>query len=643
MLMRLLRSHLRPYGKTLLLIVALQTVQTTAALTLPTVTARIIDDGVLAQPKPDIGFIHTWGGLMVVVAFVQVVFAVAAMYYGAKVAMSFGRDLRKNLFHQVTDFSAREVGTFGVPSLITRITNDVQQVQMLVVMACTMAIAAPITMVVGVILAVRQDIGLSIVLVIAMPVAAIVLGFIVAQMVPAFRLMQERIDQVNRVLREQITGIRVVRAFVREPARGAPVRRRERRPHRGVVEGRPLDVVDVPDGQLPHQRVERRRAVARREPRELGRDPSRHARRVPHVPRPDPHVGRDGHVHGLDDPAGVGVGRPHPGGARHAAERRPAGQPRARRRPTRRARVPRCRLPLSRAPSTRCSPAVSFATAPGQTTAIVGSTGAGKSTLVNLILRLFDSTEGTIKVGGVDVHDLDPDVLWQTIGLVPQRPYLFSGTVASNLEFGKPDATEEEMWTALEVAQATDFVRAMPGGLNARIEQGGTNVSGGQRQRLSIARALIRRPDIYVFDDSFSALDLATDARLRAALGPYTKDSAVVIVAQRVSTIATADNILVLEDGVVDRARDPRRAHPRQPDVRRDRPEPDRREERGMTLIDDQEEREELDLAAPEIRAAGPLELGRCSRRAVEGLQERAAPPGPDARADVDRPRSSSR
>jgi len=192
---------------------------------------------------------------------------------------------------------------------------------------------------------------------------------------------------------------------------------------------------------------------------------------------------------------------------------------------------------------------VSFAIKPGETTAIVGSTGAGKSTLVNLILRLFDSTEGTVLVGGVDVHDLDPDVLWSTIGLVPQRPYLFSGTIASNLQYGKPDATEDEMWAALDVAQASEFVRAMPGGLQARIEQGGTNVSGGQRQRLSIARALIRRPDIYVFDDSFSALDLTTDARLRAALVPYTRESAVIIVAQRVSTISTADSIIVLEDG----------------------------------------------------------------------------------------------
>ena len=460
---------------------------------------------------------------MVLFTLVQVVFAVAAVYWGGKVAMSFGRDLRKNLFHKVTDFSAREVGTFGAPSLITRITNDVQQVQMLVVMACTMAIAAPITMVVGVILALRQDVGLSIILVIAMPVAAIVLGLLVSRMVPAFRLMQERIDQVNRVLREQITGIRVVRAFVREPQEAQrfseandDLTEVSLRAGRLMSSMFPtvnllINVSSVAVLWLGASRVE------------LGSDPGRHARRVPLLPRADPDVGRDGHLHDLDDPAGVGVGRSHPGGARHRPERRAAGRPGARGRHARRARV--------RATSASTIPGaehpvlsgVSFATAPGQTTAIVGSTGAGKTTLVNLILRLFDSTEGTVLVGGVDVHDLDPDVLWNTIGLVPQRPYLFSGTVASNLQFGKPDATEEEMWEALEVAQASDFVRAMPGGLNARIEQGGTNVSGGQRQRLSIARALVRKPDIYVFDDSFSALDLATDARLRAALGPYTR------------------------------------------------------------------------------------------------------------------------
>jgi ATP-binding cassette subfamily B multidrug efflux pump len=546
-LKRLLVSHLGPYRKTLWLIVALQTVQTTAALILPTINAQIVDKGVL---RHDQGYIYTWGAVMVFFAFVQITFAVAAVYFGGKVAMSFGRDLRKNLFHKVTDFSAREVGTFGAPSLITRITNDVQQVQMLVVMACTMAIAAPITMVVGVILAVRQDVGLSVILVIAMPIAAVVLGLLVSRMVPAFRLMQERIDQVNRVLREQITGIRVVRAFVREPMEAKRFSEANQdltdvslragrlmasmfpivnllinassvgvlwlgasRVNSGEIQVGTLIayltylvqiLMSVVMATFMISMIPRASVSADRIQEVLETDPSV-------VPPADPV--REVVTKGALEFRDVGFHYP---GAEHAV--------------------------LS---------GVSFATAPGQTTAIVGSTGAGKSTLVNLILRLFDSTEGQVLVGGVDVHDLDPDVLWSTIGLVPQRPYLFSGTIASNLQFGKSDATEEEMWAALEVAQATDFVRAMPGGLYARIEQGGTNVSGGQRQRLSIARALVRKPDIYVFDDSFSALDLATDARLRAALGPYTRDSAVVIVAQRVSTIASADDILVLEDGVV--------------------------------------------------------------------------------------------
>lgn len=547
MLTRLLRTQLGPYRNTLLLVVVLQTVQTSAALALPTVNARIIDNGVLPG---DVGYIWTWGAVMLFFALVQFSFSVAGVFYGGRVAMSAGRDLRKNLFHQVTDFSAREVGTFGAPSLITRITNDVQQVQMLVVMACTMAVTAPITMIVGVILALRQDVNLSVVLVVAMPVAAVVLGLVVSLMVPAFRLMQERIDQVNRVLREQITGIRVVRAFVREPQEArrfesanadlTDVSLRAGRLMSSMfptvnflingssiavlwLGARYVDSGEVGVGTLVAyltylvqilmsvvmatfmvSLVPRASVSANRIQEVLDTAPSV-------VPPAEPV--REVVEHGTLEFRGVGFSYP---GAEHAV-----------------------------------LTDVSFATARGQTTAIVGSTGAGKTTLVNLILRLFDTTEGTVSVGGVDVRELDPDVLWSTIGYVPQRPYLFSGTVAANLQFGKPDATEEEMWAALDVAQAADFVRAMPGGLYARIEQGGTNVSGGQRQRLSIARALIRRPDIYVFDDSFSALDLATDARLRAALAPYTRDAAVVIVAQRVSTISTADDILVLEDGAV--------------------------------------------------------------------------------------------
>jgi len=546
-LTRLLRTHLRPYRNVLLLIVVLQTVQTSAALSLPSINAHIIDKGVIPG---NVGYIYTWGSVMLGFALIQIVFAVAAVYFGGKVAMSFGRDVRKNLFHQVTSFSAREVGKFGAPSLITRITNDVQQVQMFVVMACTMAIAAPITMIVGVFMALRQDVGLSIVLVVGMPVAAMVMGVVISQMVPAFRLMQERIDQVNRVLREQITGVRVVRAFVRERQEAL----------RFAAANEDLTAVSLRAGRLMSSMfptvnllinvssvgvlwlgasrvnagdiqigtlvayltylvqillsvvmatftiamIPRASVSADRMQEVLDTEPSVVPPAVPV---------REVVTHGALEFRDVGF-RYH--GAEHPV--------------------------LS---------GITFDTAPGRTTAIIGSTGSGKSTLANLILRLFDSTEGTVLVGGVDVHDLDPDVLWSTIGFVPQRPYLFSGTVGGNLQFGKPDATEDEMWAALEVAQACDFVRAMPGGLHARIEQGGTNVSGGQRQRLSIARALIRRPDIYVFDDSFSALDLATDARLRAALGPYTRDAAVVIVAQRVSTIATADDILVLEDGCI--------------------------------------------------------------------------------------------
>ena len=547
MLSRLLRSHLGPYRKVLAGVVLLQIVQTSASLTLPTINARIIDRGVLPG---DVGYIYTWGAVMVLCALVQITFTVAAVYFGGKVAMSFGRDLRKNLFHQVTGFSAREVGTFGAPSLITRITNDVQQVQLLVVMACTMAIAAPITMVVGVVMALREDVGLSVILVVAMPVAAVVLGILVSQMVPAFGLMQERIDQVNRVLREQITGIRVVRAFVREPEET----------RRFQVANDELTVVSLRAGRLMSSMFPTVNFLINASSVGvlwLGADRVATGSvevgsliayltylvqilmsvvmatfMISMIPRAAVSSGRIQEV--LD--TGTSVRPPavpvrklatpgtiemrevgfHYPGAEHAV--------------------------LS---------GISFLTKPGQTTAIVGSTGSGKTTLVNLIPRLFDATSGSVLVGGVDVRELDPDILWSTIGLIPQRPYLFSGTIASNLRFGNLDATEDDMWAALTVAQAAEFVRSMPGGLHARIEQGGTNVSGGQRQRLAIARAVVRRPDIYIFDDSFSALDLTTDARLRAALAPVTRDAAVVVVAQRVSTISNADEILVLDDGVL--------------------------------------------------------------------------------------------
>jgi len=543
--MRLLRTHLRPYKRQLGIIVVLQAIQTAAALTLPGLNADIIDKGVL---RGDTGYIQSRGGLMLMFALIQVVFAVTAVRVGAQVAMGFGRDLRANLFHQVTDFSAREVGTFGAPSLITRITNDVQQVQMLVVMASTMAVAAPITIVVGVFFALRQDVGLSMVLLVAMPFATIVLGTLISQMVPTFRKMQDKIDEINRVLREQITGIRVVRAFVREPEENARFADANADLTATALRGGRLmssmfpvvnllingssvavlwigaDRVSTGDLQVGSliaylsylvqilmsvvmatftvSMVPRAAVSGARIQEVLDTDSSV-------VPPTDPV--RDIPRHGTLEMQGVGFHYP---GAEEPV--------------------------LSD---------ITFSTAAGRTTAIVGSTGAGKTTLVSLVPRLFDASSGAVLVDGVDVRELEPARLWDSIGLVPQKPYLFSGTVASNLQFGKPDATEAEMWEALEVAQAADFVRDMPGQLEARIEQGGTNVSGGQRQRLSIARALVRRPSIYLFDDSFSALDLTTDARLRAALKPYTSDAAVVIVAQRVSTIATADDILVLDDG----------------------------------------------------------------------------------------------
>jgi ATP-binding cassette subfamily B protein len=541
----LLKNHLHRYRGLIALIVVLQAVQTAAALTLPGLNADIIDQGVLAG---DNGYIWSHGFLMLGWTLVQGTFQIAAVYFGARVAMGFGRDLRGSLFHQVTGYSAREVGAFGAPSLITRITNDVQQVQMLVVMAATMAIAAPITLVVGVILALRQDVGLSAILLVAIPVAAVLLGSIVVRMVPAFRLMQDFIDAINRILREQITGIRVVRAFVREPEEKArfevanqDLTATSLRAGRLmtmmfptvnlIINGSSVAVLwfganrinngDLQVGSLVAflsylvqilmsvvmltftlSMIPRAAVAANRIQEVLDTESSV-------VPSADPV--RAVPERGRLELRGVGFNYP---GAEQAV--------------------------LSD---------ISFTTTAGRTTAIVGSTGAGKTTLVNLVPRLFDATQGTVLVDGVDVRDLAPEALWDRIGLVPQRPYLFSGTVATNLQFGKPDATEEEMWEALRVAQAEQFVRDMPGGLQARIEQGGTNVSGGQRQRLSIARALIRKPEIYLFDDSFSALDLATDARLRAALAPHTREAAVVIVAQRVTTITGADEILVLEDG----------------------------------------------------------------------------------------------
>ena len=547
MLLRLLRTFLAPYRRELLAVVVLQFFGTVAALYLPSLNADIIDNGVA---KGDTGYIVRTGAVMLAVALVQIGCTVAAVYFGARTAMAFGRDVRARIFHQVGTYSAREVDQFGAPSLITRNTNDVQQVQMLVLLSSTMMVAAPMMMVGGVVMAMREDIGLSWLLAVAVPVLVAVVGLIVSRMLPGFRVMQERIDGVNRILREQITGIRVVRAFVREPyetRRFADAN--TELTGVAITVGRwmatmfpavmlVLNVSSVAVLWFGGQRVDAGLM-------EVGSLTAFLAYLVQIlmavmmatfmlvlVPRAAVCADRIHEVLDTDSsvtPPSVPVRPEH---VRGRLEFRDVD----------------LRYPGAGAPVLRD---LSFTAEPGQTTAIIGSTGAGKTTLLNLVARLFDVTGGGVYVDGVDVRDLDPRILWGGIGLVPQKAYLFSGTVASNLRYGKPDATEDEMWAALEVAQARDFVEAMPDRLEAPIAQGGTNVSGGQRQRLAIARALIHRPRIFLFDDSFSALDLATDARLRQALRPVTADATVLIVAQRVSTIVDADQILVLEDGVV--------------------------------------------------------------------------------------------
>jgi ATP-binding cassette subfamily B multidrug efflux pump len=547
MLITLARRFLATYKRPLAIVVVLQFIGTMGALYLPSLNADIIDNGVVTG---DTAYIFRIGALMLGVTVVQIICSVGAVWFGARTSMSFGRDVRAAIFHRVGTFSQREMQDFGAPSLITRQTNDVQQVQMLVLLSCTLMVMAPIMMVGGIIMAVREDLGLSWLIAVTVPVLAVLLGFIISRMVPSFRLMQTRIDEVNRLLREQITGVRVVRAFVREPleterfdsanrdltsvairagrwqalmfptvmlvANVASVAVLWFGGHRvasGEMQIGALTaylayllqiVMSVMMGTFMMMMIPRSAVCADRVMEVLNTDSSV-------APTADPVVDLPEHGTLAFD----GVEFSYPGADEPVLQD------------------------------------LSFRAEPGQTVAIIGSTGAGKSTLVNLVPRLFDVTAGTVAVDGVDVRRLAPDRLWSVIGLIPQKAYLFSGTVRSNLLHGKPLATDDELWDALEIAQAADFVRAMPEGLDAPIVQGGTNVSGGQRQRLAIARAVVRRPEIYLFDDSFSALDLATDARLRAALRPVTRDSTVLLVAQRVSTIRDADLILVLEDGRV--------------------------------------------------------------------------------------------
>ena len=547
MLLRLLRTFLRPYRRWLLGVASLQFVATIAALFLPSLNADIIDNGVA---RGDTGYIARTGLVMLAVALVQIAATVAAVYCGARTAMGLGRDVRAAVFHRVGSFSSREIARFGAPSLITRNTNDVQQVQMLVLLSCTLMVSAPIMMAGGVIMALREDIGLSWLLGVSVPALLAGLGVVIYRTIPSFRLMQVRIDAVSKILREQITGIRVVRAFVREPfetrrfeTANLEVTEVALRVGRWMATTFPLvllilNVSSVAVLWFGGQRVD---AGAM----QVGSLTAFLAYliqiliavmmatfMVVMVPRAAVCADRIADV--LDTESSV-VPPPAPvTELRGRAALRLSGVEFS---------YPGASEPVLRG--------ISFAAEPGQTTAIIGSTGAGKSTLLRLVPRLFDVTGGEVSVGGVDVRRLDPELLWSRIGLVPQEGYLFSGTLASNLRYGRPDATEGEMWAALETAQARTFVEEMHDGLEAPIAQGGTNLSGGQRQRVAIARALIGAPEIYLFDDSFSALDLATDRRLRQALRPVTREAAVVVVAQRVSTILDADQIIVLEGGVV--------------------------------------------------------------------------------------------
>ena len=545
MLKRLLTTVLAKYKGLLWVVIAFQAIQAVAGLYLPTLNSDIINNGIV---KEDLGYIWRIGGIMLLVTILQVAFSVTAVYFGSKVAMGFGRDVRRSLFHQVNDFSAREVAQFGAPSLITRITNDVQQVQMLVLMTCTLLLSAPFTSIGGVILAMQQDLGLSRILMFSIPILAVLLGLIIGSMVPSFRKMQERIDRINEILREQLTGIRIVRAFVREPEEKKRFSDANAAVTEVALRGGRLQALMFPTATL----IINISSVA---VVWLGSDRINDGLMQPGamiafltyltqilmsvmmatwmaalIPRASVSAERIQEV--LNTPTSVVVAENAITELQQTAVLQfdSVGF-----------HYPGAELPVL--------DNVSFTVRAGQTLAVIGSTGSGKTTLVSLIPRLFDATSGVVSLDGVDVRDLAPEALWSRVGIVPQKPYLFSGTVASNLGYGKENATEEEMWAALRTAQAEDFVRAMPGGLDAVIAQGGSNVSGGQRQRLAIARALIRHPEIYLFDDSFSALDLATDARLRAALAPSVRDAVVVIVAQRVSTIRDADQILVLENG----------------------------------------------------------------------------------------------
>ncbi|MGN7187595.1 ABC transporter ATP-binding protein [Microbacterium enclense] len=545
MLGKILIRYLSRYRWLLVALLAFQFVAAMASLYLPRLNADIIDQGVA---RGDTAFIWSQGSLMLAISLGQITASIIATYFAARAAMAAGRDIRRDIFEKVSGFSERELSHFGAGSLITRNTNDVQQVQMLAMMGATMLVSAPLLAIGGIFMALQQDVGLSWLIAVSVPTLLIAAGLIIARMVPLFRSYQSKLDAVNRIMREQLTGVRVVRAFVRE--------RIEEKRFRGantdiMVVGRKVGslfvllfplamlvlnvtvvgVIWFGGIQVDQGSVQIGTLFAFMQyVAQILMGVLMASFMTVMIPRAAVSAERIGEV--LDS---------------HSTLERPTN-------------------PVSVFPERGSvefddvafaypgaeSPVlagIGFAARPGETVAIVGSTGSGKTTLVSLIPRLFDVTAGTVRVGGVDVREADLDVLWKSIGLVPQRPFLFSGTVASNLRFGREDATDDELWRALEIAQGRDFVEAMDGQLDARIAQGGTNVSGGQRQRLAIARAIVHRPAVLVFDDSFSALDLTTDARLRQALWHELPEVTKIVVAQRVSTITGADRIVVLEEG----------------------------------------------------------------------------------------------
>jgi ATP-binding cassette subfamily B protein len=550
MLLTLIRRYSKPYTPYIVAVVVFQLASTIAALYLPSLNARIIDEGV---SRGDTDFIWRTGAVMLLVALVQVVAAIAGVYFGSRTAMAVGRDLRRGVFRKVTSFSAKDVNAFGAPTLITRGTNDVQQVQMLVLMGLNFMVATPIMCIGGIIMALREDLSLSWLVWVSVPVLIVVVGYLVVRLMPLFRAMQKKIDRINAVLREQIIGIRVVRAFVREPyetdrfgvankdltdvslkigalfvlmfpaigmilhlSTAAVLGFGGQRGDSGDMQGGALTaflqyllqiLMAVMMGTFMAMMIPRASVCADRIGEVLDVEPSIHDPERPQTPAA---------LEGVVEYRNVTFAYP---GAESPV--------------------------LSN---------ISFTARPGETVAIIGSTGAGKTSLLSLLPRLYDIAEGEVLLDGVPVSDLDRAEITKRVAMVPQRPYLFSGTIEHNLRFGKTEATDQELWDALQIAQGEDFVRAKKNGLNARIAQGGTNVSGGQRQRLCIARALVTRPKVYLFDDSFSALDVATDARLRAALKRTTADATVIIVAQRITTITDADQILVLDNGrIVDR------------------------------------------------------------------------------------------